>query len=52
MSDVLLQVTRLNAGYGEMPVLRNVTMEIRNAEIVALVGRNGAGKTTLLRALS
>jgi branched-chain amino acid transport system ATP-binding protein len=52
MSEVLLQVTRLNAGYGEMPVLRNVTMEIRNAEIVALVGSNGAGKTTLLRALS
>jgi branched-chain amino acid transport system ATP-binding protein len=52
MSDVLLQVTRLNADYGQMPVLRDVSIEIRAAEIVALVGSNGAGKTTLLRALS
>ena len=52
MSDSLLKITRLNAGYGEMPVLRDVSIEIRQAEIVALVGSNGAGKTTLLRALS
>lgn len=52
MSGALLSVARLNAGYGEMPVLRGVSMEIRPAEIVALVGSNGAGKTTLLRALS
>jgi branched-chain amino acid transport system ATP-binding protein len=48
----LLKVTRLNAGYGEMPVLRDVSIDIRPAEIVAMVGSNGAGKTTLLRALS
>lgn len=52
MSDVLLQATRLNAGYGEMPVLRDVSMDIRSAEIVAMVGSNGAGKTTLLHVLS
>lgn len=52
MSDVLLRIARLNAGYGEMPVLRDVSIDIRLAEIVALVGSNGAGKTTLLRALS
>ncbi len=52
MSDALLKITRLNAGYGEMPVLRDVSIDIRPAEIVALVGSNGAGKTTLLRALS
>ncbi len=48
----LLVVDGLGAGYGGMPALRNVSLEVRRAEIVALVGSNGAGKTTLLRALS
>ena len=48
----LLQVSGLSAGYGGMPVLRDIAIEIFPAEIVALVGSNGAGKTTLLRALS
>ena len=52
MSGALLEVGRLSAGYGEMPVLRDVSLAIRPAEIVAMVGGNGAGKTTLLRALS
>jgi branched-chain amino acid transport system ATP-binding protein len=52
MSGALLSVTRLSAGYGEMPVLRDLSLDIRPAEIVAMVGSNGAGKTTLLRALS
>jgi branched-chain amino acid transport system ATP-binding protein len=52
MSGALLAVTRLYAGYGEMPVLRDLSLDIRPAEIVAMVGSNGAGKTTLLRALS
>ncbi len=50
--EVLLKVSGLGAGYGGMPVLRDVSLEVRRAEIVALVGGNGAGKTTLLRALS
>jgi branched-chain amino acid transport system ATP-binding protein len=52
LSEALLQVSGLSAGYGEMPVLRGVAMMIRRAEIVAIVGGNGAGKTTLLRAVS
>jgi len=51
-AELLLSVSGLNAGYGGMPVLKGVSLEIRTAEIVALVGSNGAGKTTLLRALS
>jgi branched-chain amino acid transport system ATP-binding protein len=48
----LLFVDGLQAGYGEMVALRDVSLEVRAAEMVALVGSNGAGKTTLLRALS
>jgi branched-chain amino acid transport system ATP-binding protein len=48
----LLRIDRLSAGYGGMPVLHDVALEVYPAEIVALVGSNGAGKTTLLRALS
>jgi branched-chain amino acid transport system ATP-binding protein len=50
--ETLLVVTDLSAGYGGMPVLRDVSLEVRRGEILALVGSNGAGKTTLLRALS
>lgn len=48
----LLKISGLSAGYGEMPVLQDVSLEIYPAEMVAMVGSNGAGKTTLLRALS
>jgi len=52
VSETLLKVEGLNAGYGEMAVLDDIHLEIERGEIVALVGSNGAGKTTLLRALS
>jgi branched-chain amino acid transport system ATP-binding protein len=48
----MLQVEKLSAGYGPVQVLWDVDLEVREREIVALVGSNGAGKTTLLRAIS
>jgi branched-chain amino acid transport system ATP-binding protein len=48
----MLGVERLSAGYGPVQVLWDVDLEVREREIVALVGSNGAGKTTLLRAIS
>ena len=52
MSDPLLTVDRLAAGYGQMQVLHDVSLTIAAGSIAALIGSNGAGKTTLMRALS
>ena len=52
MSEILLSVAKLTAGYGAAPILFEVGFEVARGEIVALVGSNGAGKTTLLRAVS
>ena len=48
----LLRVVGLEAGYGPMSVLHEVTLEVASGEIVAVIGANGVGKTTLLRAIS
>lgn len=48
----LLQVEVLAAFYGDLQVLRDISLEVHPGEIVAIVGANAAGKSTLLRALS
>jgi branched-chain amino acid transport system ATP-binding protein len=52
MSESLLQVKNIKAGYGEVQVLWDVNFAIEKGAISCIVGSNGAGKTTLLRALS
>jgi branched-chain amino acid transport system ATP-binding protein len=48
----LLQLRGASAGYGAAPVVREVDLEVRPGEVVALLGANGAGKTTTLRIAS
>ncbi len=48
----VLRVDRLNAGYGGVQVLWDISLHVDASEIVCLVGANGAGKTTLLRAIT
>ncbi|MCX7892055.1 MAG: ABC transporter ATP-binding protein [Burkholderiales bacterium] len=51
MSD-LLEVRRLEVAYGGIRALKGVDFEVREGELVALIGANGAGKSTTLRALA
>src|ERR1700678_840330 len=48
---MLLALDRIASGYGETPVLFDVSFEIAAGEAGALVGRNGMGKTTTMRTI-
>jgi branched-chain amino acid transport system ATP-binding protein len=52
VSEALLEVVHLRAGYNGAAVLRNLDLRVSAGEVVALLGSNGAGKTTTLRAIS
>jgi len=47
----MLEVKDLNAWYGESHILHGVNFEVREGEVVTLLGRNGAGKTTTMKSI-
>ncbi len=47
----MLEVSALNAWYGESHILHGVDFEVREGEVVTLLGRNGAGKTTTMKSV-
>lgn len=47
----VLEVKGLRAGYGQMEIVSNVTFDVGDREVVAVVGPNGSGKSTLLKAV-
>jgi branched-chain amino acid transport system ATP-binding protein len=48
----VLRIKNLHAGYGNVQVIKGVSLHIKAGEIVTIIGANGAGKSTLLKAIS
>src|SRR5258705_5626327 len=47
----MLRLEGVTAGYGDVTVLRDVSLDVRPSEAVALLGRNGMGKTTTIKTI-
>ncbi len=52
MTDTVLSVRDIEAFYGKIQALRGISLEVRQGQIVALLGSNGAGKSTTLKTIS
>jgi branched-chain amino acid transport system ATP-binding protein len=52
MANVLLKVKDLQVGYGGIQAVKGVSLEVREGELVSLIGSNGAGKTTTMKAIT
>lgn len=48
----MLRISQVNSGYGDVTVLKDISLNIAEGEVISIVGANGAGKTTLLNTIS
>ena len=48
----MIEIKNLNVNYGSRPILKNISLDVKRGEILAILGPNGSGKSTLIRALS
>ena len=51
MASTLLKIENLHAWYGESHILHGVNLQVKEGEVVTILGRNGSGRTTTLRAI-
>src|SRR5579859_2165360 len=49
--SIMLAIEQVSTGYGESRIVSDVSLEVRDGQVVCLMGRNGVGKTTLLKAI-
>ncbi len=47
----MLKLSNIEAGYGDLQVLHGIDLDVREGEIVSLIGANGAGKTTIMKSI-
>ena len=52
MDRTILEVQNLSGGYGDLIIVRNISLSVYNGNTVSITGRNGVGKTTLMRLIS
>lgn len=52
MRELILEVRGLSGGYGDLVVVRDISLNVRNGIVISITGRNGVGKTTLMRLIS
>lgn len=52
MNDTILKITNLKVAYGGIHAIKGIDLEIREGELVTLIGANGAGKTTTMKAIT
>ena len=51
MTDIVLQLEKLESGYGEVQVLWGISLKVQSGKVTTIIGTNGAGKTTTLRTI-
>ena len=52
MSNTLLKISGLEVAYGGINAVKGIDLEVREGELVSLIGSNGAGKTTTMKAIT
>ena len=52
MSNVVLEVKKLEKSFGELQVLKDVSLDVHDGEVISVIGSSGSGKTTLLRCIT
>ncbi|HAJ11069.1 MAG TPA: ABC transporter ATP-binding protein, partial [Comamonadaceae bacterium] len=52
MANTLLKVSGLKVSYGGIKAVKGIDMEVREGELISLIGSNGAGKTTTMKAIT